>query len=633
MENGMSLFTELKRRNVFRAGLAYLVSAWIFAQVADLVLSSFKAPDWIMQVLLVFLGLGFIGMVIFSWAYELTPDGIKRDADVSADDSIADHTAKKLNYITIVAASIVVVLFIYQQISPSTTLPNDKVLSSTNSAPIVSTDANESRKKTNSIAVLPFADMSREGDQEYFADGISEEILNVIVRIPNLQVAGRTSSFSFKGKNEDLRMIGESLGVDHILEGSVRRSASTLRITAQLIRSTDGFHLWSETYDREIADIFDIQDEIAQKVADQLVISMGLQLKTKAQNRTADLVVYEDYLKAKQLFEKRGRENLDKALVLLNEATTRDPNYAPAWTLKALIFNVYNAYVEGEERWENAEKWHAESKYAAQKALALDPNAAEAYIALGSVYFDSYDFIQAFENYNRAIELAPDNPIILDSVAQNTFEIGYFQKAKTLSEKAVGIDPLVAIYRNTLGNINYALGFEAEAFQNFEKSIELDPSLPFPYDNLETIYFRLETSEQFQAISLRRKEAGLNETFTSRKFRFIQENGGLKNRDIVRRLRDEADDNPTKWYMTGYLRDVDYAIDMMDNYWKRESRPRRYPLHYPFKMVAEFIGKDRWREQLRIDGVLALWQANGFPEHCKPVGQDDFECVDPRRSE
>jgi len=137
--------------------------------------------------------------------------------------------------------------------------------------------------------------MSREGDQEYFADGISEEILNVIVRIPNLQVAGRTSSFSFKGKNEDLRMIGESLGVDHILEGSVRRSASTLRITAQLIRSADGFHLWSEAYDRKIADIFDIQDEIAQKVAEQLVISMGLELKTKAQNRTADLVVYEDY--------------------------------------------------------------------------------------------------------------------------------------------------------------------------------------------------------------------------------------------------------------------------------------------------------------------------------------------------
>jgi TolB-like protein/Tfp pilus assembly protein PilF len=627
----MRLFTELKRRNVFRAGLAYLVSAWIFAQVADLVLSSFKAPDWAMQVLLLFLGLGFIGVVIFSWAYELTPEGIKRDADVSADDSIADRTAKKLNYITIVAASIVVVLFIYQQISPSNIKSNDNALSATNSAPVTTTDTNESRKKTNSIAVLPFADMSRERDQEYFADGISEEILNVIVRIPNLQVAGRTSSFSFKGKNEDLRMIGESLGVDHILEGSVRRSANTLRITAQLIRSADGFHLWSETYDREIADIFDIQDEIAQKVAEQLVISMGLQVKTKAQNRTADLVVYEDYLKAKQLFEKRGRENLDKALELLNEASTRDPNYAPAWTLKALIYTVYGAYVEGEERWENNDKWNAESKDAAQKALALDPSAAEAYIALASVFFKSYDFIQAFENYNRALELAPDNPIILDNMAQNAFEVGYFQKAKTLSEKAVSIDPLVAIYRNTLANINYALGFDAKAFQNYEKSIELDPTLPFPYDNLENIYFRYETSEQFQAVLLRRREAGVNErAFMAEMFRFIQENGGLESKDTLRRLMVEADSNRVKYFLSGYLRDADYMVQALDVYWSGESR--NFMLHNPFKM-AELMSQDRWREQLRKDGVLALWQANGFPEHCKPVGQDDFECVDPRRSE
>ncbi len=359
----MSLFSELKRRNVFRVGLAYTISAWVIAQVASLVLSSFKAPDWVMQALLLFLGLGFIVAILISWAYELTPDGLKRDAEVSSDASIADHTAKKLNYITLFAALTVLCLFIYQQINPSRTNVSDATLSSENGL-------TNNNKIENSIAVLPFADMSRERDQEYFADGISEEILNVIVRIPLLKVAGRTSSFSFKGKNEDLRVIGESLGVNHILEGSVRRSNTTLRITAQLIRSIDGFHLWSETYDREIADIFDIQDEIAQKVADQLVISMGLQLKTKAQNRTADLVVYEDYLKAKQLFEKRGRENLDNALALLNEASTRDPNYAPAWTLKALIFNVYNAYVEGEERWENADKWHAESKYAAQKALA-----------------------------------------------------------------------------------------------------------------------------------------------------------------------------------------------------------------------------------------------------------------------
>jgi TolB-like protein/Tfp pilus assembly protein PilF len=628
----MSLFSELKRRNVFRVGLAYLVSAWIIAQVASLVLSSFKAPDWVIQALLLLLGLGFIVALVISWAYELTPDGLKRDADVTADASMANQTAKKLNYITIVAAVAVLGLFIYQQMSPSTTVANDATLITQGTDTNAVIDSTKSQTIENSIAVLPFVDMSQAGDQEYFADGISEEILNVIVRIPTLKVAGRTSSFSFKGKNEDLRVIGESLGVNHILEGSVRRSNMTLRITAQLIRSEDGFHLWSETYDREIADIFDIQDEIAQKVADQLVISMGLELKTKEHNRTTDLVVYEDYLQAKQLFVKRGRENLDKALALVDHAITRDPNYAPAWTLKAIILGVYGAYVDYEEALENFIKWDSESKYAAEKALELDPNSAEAYLVLGNVYFNSFDFIQAFQNYNRAIELAPDNPIILDALAQNFLDVGYFEKSKTMAEKAVGIDPLVAMYRNSLGRANRHLGFDAEANKNFEKSIALDPSLGFGYNNLLYYYFTPETSTQFQAVEARRsaQKIGRNNSGLLQTFTLIQNNGALENRTSVQRLREETDSEDIKWFLSNYLGDTDSVIELLEPGWSQ--KPRLGLNHYPFGTTTGLFSNARWKEQVRKDGMLALWQTNGFPAHCKPIDKDDFECDEPKRS-
>lgn len=625
----MSLYSELKRRNVFRVAIAYLVSAWVIAQVASLVLTSFKAPAWAIQALLLLLGIGFLVAVVISWAYELTPEGLKRDNEVSADASIAVHTGKKLNYITIIAALVVLGLFIYQRVGPST---SHKPQASKSANALISPQTASNNAVENSIAVLPFADMSREGDQEYFADGISEEILNVIVRIPNLKVAGRTSSFSFKGKSEDLRLIGESLGVNHILEGSVRRSNTTLRITAQLIRSKDGFHLWSETYDREMADIFDIQDEIAQQVAQQLVISMGLELKTVTENRTVDIVVYEDYLKAKQLFEKRGQDNLDEALKLVNDATARDANYAPAWTLKAHILAVYAAYSQHENQdqaLENRRKWDAESKAAANKALALDPNSAGAYATLGNAYFNAFEFIPAFENYNLAIKLGSDNPIILDHMAQNALEVGYFTKAKSLAEKAVNIDPLVAMYRNTLGRANLYLGFEAEAITNFEKSIELNPGLPFPYNNLQTVFFKPENIERFLKTEQRRLSQGFENGLGDEIITVLQSKNAKNKAEIIR-IRDEMDEELNKWLLSVYLEDTDQIMKLNELFWSQEQRTTLD--HYPAGTILPGMYENlRWKEQLRKDGVLALWRSNGFPAHCRAVGENDFKCDEPIR--
>ena len=313
----MSFLAELRRRNVIRVSVAYAIIGWILAQVAEFAFENFGAPDWVLKSVVVVLLLGLPIAVFFAWAFEVTPEGIKREEDVDRSESVTSKTGHKLNILIIACLLLVAVLIVAQPYLPGVA-PQGRSNSQVTA-------------EGDSIAVLPFADLSEMGDQEFFADGISEEILNVLVRIPGLKVAGRTSSFSFKGRNEDLREIGAALGVNHVLEGSVRRSGTRLRITAQLIRGEDGFHLWSETYDREISDIFEIQDEIARSVADQLVVSLGLSSETLVKDRTEDLVAYENYLRAKQLFLDRGKDNLDMALLLLSEATARDPDFALAW--------------------------------------------------------------------------------------------------------------------------------------------------------------------------------------------------------------------------------------------------------------------------------------------------------------
>ena len=258
----MSFFEELKRRNVVRVGVVYLIAAWLLAQVADLLLENFNAPDWVIQAILVVLIIGFPLALIFAWAFELTPEGLKKEKDVDRSQSITPVTGRKLDRAIIVILVIALSYFIWES-----RVQHQHSEAPEQQAVVEPAPAEPSAK---SIAVLPFVNMSSDPEQEYFSDGISEEILNSLAKIKELKVAGRTSSFAFKGQNQDLRQIGDTLGVEHILEGSVRKSGAQVRITAQLIQVDDGFHLWSETYDRELTDVFAIQDEIATAILKQL---------------------------------------------------------------------------------------------------------------------------------------------------------------------------------------------------------------------------------------------------------------------------------------------------------------------------------------------------------------------------
>ena len=238
-----TFFEELKRRNVVRVGVVYLIAAWLLAQVADLMLENFHAPEWVIQAILVVLIIGFPIALIFAWAFEMTPEGIKKEKDVDRSESITHVTGRKIDFTIIGVMALALTYFIY-----------DKFLATPDIATVATAPAEvaEPLEKEKSIAVLPFVNMSGDAENEYFSDGISEEILNALAKVKELKVAGRTSSFSFKGQNQDLRQIGETLGVEHILEGSVRKDGNQIRITAQLIQVEDGFHLWSESYDREL---------------------------------------------------------------------------------------------------------------------------------------------------------------------------------------------------------------------------------------------------------------------------------------------------------------------------------------------------------------------------------------------
>jgi TolB-like protein len=265
----LSFFDELKRRNVVRVAIAYIVMGWLLTEIATTLLPTFGAPEWVAQVVILVFALGFIPTVVFAWVFELTPDGIRRESEIDRSESIASETGRRLDYITIAAVVLGIGFLAWTRMTPDV----DQTGSSTGEAESsVAQPLPSAADSDVSIAVLPFVNMSTDPENEYFADGLSEEILNRLAQVPQLRVVGRTSSFAFKGDNRDLREIGGLLDVATVLEGSVRRQGDQVRVTAQLIESDDGTHLWSQTYDRKIDDVFAIQDEISERVVQALDI-------------------------------------------------------------------------------------------------------------------------------------------------------------------------------------------------------------------------------------------------------------------------------------------------------------------------------------------------------------------------
>jgi TolB-like protein/Tfp pilus assembly protein PilF len=437
------LIEELKRRNVFKVGAAYVVMAWLVAQITDVFLENFGAPDWVIKTILMLLIVGFPLALFFAWAFEMTPEGIKKEKDVDRSQSITAQTGRKLDYTIIAVLLLALGYFAYDKF----VLESPRASAGAETAQAPSADA-PSDSSIKSIAVLPFVNMSDDTSNEYFSDGISEEILNALAKVHELQVAGRTSSFAFKGENQDLRVIGEALGVNHILEGSVRKAGDKVRITAQLIQVDNGFHLWSESYDRELTDVFAIQDEIANAILVQLKAQLiGDQEQVVAATRT-NSEAYDLYLLAKQRMYERSRLPLEAAADMLDKAIALDPEYAPAYAQRGIVTNLLSETQYGLAPYSQSK---AQSKLYIDQALRLDPELAEGWAALGLYHYDEPGKLkQGIAELEKALAL---NPGLID--AANWLNNGYITdnqpaKALALLEDVMQRDPL---YKPGLGNL------------------------------------------------------------------------------------------------------------------------------------------------------------------------------------
>lgn len=437
----MSVWSELRRRNVFRVALFYIVSAWLLVQVAETVLPVFGVPDEFTRGVIVVLVLGFVPALVFAWIFELTPEGLKRESEGPASADANRPISQKLNIATMIVAVLAIGLLAFDRFSggsasPGASSPRDS------SAASAGPDATPAR----SIAVLAFDDLSPQSDQEYFAEGVSEELLNLLARIEGFKVAARTSSFKFRNTDADIGEIGRALNVETVLEGSVRKAGDQVRVTAQLINVEDGFHLWSNSYDRRLENIFAVQDEIAGAIVDALRLQFDVEAETAS--RTSNVEAYDHYLRGRELAREPTRAGLFRAIEQYEAAIALDPDFAAAFA------GIANAWVWLEDYGGvKSSEAYPKAEQAAQRALALDDESAEAHAAMAFVLDRYYDDKQgASEYFERTLELNPNYVTAYNLYGDVLRDMGKLDRMVEVHQRAVELDPLSPFMRMRLAS-------------------------------------------------------------------------------------------------------------------------------------------------------------------------------------
>jgi TolB-like protein/tetratricopeptide (TPR) repeat protein len=471
----MSLFSELKRRNVFRVATAYIIVGWLLTEVLATLMPMFGVPEWVGKAVVILVVVTFVPVLIFAWAFEMTPEGIKREKDVDRDASITSETGRKLDYVTIAAVVAGVAFLAWSKSGVDTPSENFEV-TETSGAP--------------SVAVLPFVNMSGNADNEYFSDGLTETLLHMLAQVPDIKVAARTSSFAFKGQQQDIRKIALALGVAHVLEGSVQRSGDKIRVTAQLIRADDGFHVWSSIYDRTLNDIFVIQDEIAKDVGESLTTSLlGEKPVTIEGIGTHDVVAYDLYLQALAHRANGSYGALRQAEELLKEALLLDAGFFDAKRELAQIYiqQQDTGLLDRDEAFANAvellEQVLAERPDdTAAKALliafeAFQAESAGAYMAM----------VDAVTPLQALADQAPNDVDLKRTLYQVLENVGRLEEALAVAEQALSIDPMNAELHYALAIIHKRMKNYGAARAAFRRSLDLSPNQPNVYGKLAEI--------------------------------------------------------------------------------------------------------------------------------------------------
>jgi TolB-like protein/Flp pilus assembly protein TadD len=486
-----SLFAELRRRNVFRAGAFFLAATWALAQGISQLGPAIGLPDWTTRWFLVAAVIGFPFWIAFAWFYEFTPEGLKRESEIEPHESITHHTGRKLDFAIIAIMAVAIVLLVTDRFVLHHGVNEEAAF------PIAE----------HSIAVLPFVNMSDEKSNEYFSDGISEELLNLLAKIPQLQVTARTSSFSFKGKEVAIPEIARTLHVANVLEGSVRKAGNSVRITAQLIKAGTDTHLWSQTYDRKLDDIFAIQDEIAADVVKQLKLTLlGAALKV----RTTDPEAYALYLQAVQLGRQGTAESFQQSDALLHKVLAIDPRFAPAWG--GLARNFINETSQGLL---SDKEGFAQAREAGMKALAIDPDYAQAHSTLAWIAaFGDNDLAGGAQHLKRALALDPADLEVLRNSATLLADLGRLDEALALEEAVVRRDPVNVNALFNLGLFQRTAGRLDAAIASYRTVLSLSPGNGGAHANLGTALLQKgdaqgalaeieqETSENWKMIGL-----------------------------------------------------------------------------------------------------------------------------------
>lgn len=468
----MSLFLELKRRNVFRVGAAYVVASWLVIQVVETIFPAFGFGDAAVRITTIALAIGLIPTLILAWAFELTPEGLKKESEVDRTQSITPQTGKKLDRMIMVVLALALGYFAFDKFVLD---PQRDIEQRQQAAEAIEAARQEARIEATleafgdkSIAVLAFRDMSPNSDQEYLGDGIAEELLNLLARIPELRVISRTSAFYYKEKDVKLSQIAEELQVEHILEGSIRKAGNRVRITAQLIEARSDSHLWSNTYDRTLDDIFEIQDDIAATVVDELRITLLGDLPRAEQT---DPEIYTKEMQARYLIRLSNAESLDKAKKLLEEILVVDPSFAPAWNRLA---TVYMSQADYDLR--PFDEGYALAREAIEKALSLDPEYGKAHDGLGWIAMTYDDDLQtAATHYEKALELAPNDLAVVGNSASFLSILGRFDEAIALREYINSRDPLNMRGQFNLGLHYLQTGQNDDAITAFQDVLKMSP--------------------------------------------------------------------------------------------------------------------------------------------------------------
>jgi len=610
----MSLISELKRRNVFRVTIAYIALCWVVVQATDIVVPALNLPPVLNSIVVYLAIIGLVFAIFFAWAFELTPDGLKPTKDVPEEDSIRANTGQKINRIIIGLMAIAIVgLLIDRFMSADEPAPKE---------PVAAVD--------NTIAVMPFADMSADGSQEYFGDGMAEEILNVLTTVEDLKVTSRTTAFSLKEENLSIPEIAERLGVNYVVEGSVRSDGDFIRVTAQLIDVANDVHLWSDTFDRELKGIFFIQDEISLAITDALRVELlGDQI---GDIPTENMEAYDLYLQAIRKFDVPNGEKVKEAQALLSRAIDLDPEFARAWAALAGSYTAETIYV-------NLDVAGIDQRLdmaidAANRATLQDPGLAAAWSALAWAQLQRLDLEQASMFYDRVRSMAAKDTAATSDPGIFYTTVGWFDDAIDVLERAVELDPNASVDYSVLGRAYLSNGEIDKAVAALNTSI----GQGYPAAHINMAMVHLTNGERDAAKAELQSWWNLGGAIVDAAA--IAADTGLSETEIIGRLVDGFFEPRLRDEYRRYLPPAESfalitgSMLLMDSEhltgWLTDSTFNRfliitYVMAPPFR---DMLNQPAMKEYINSVGLPDFWRAHKWPDFCRPVGDDDYECQD-----